>query len=309
MRACRATVKIIVPLVLVTIGSMREARAQAWVGDKGALDVSLDYNLGISDKVIGDGTTGPEGKFIKSGTTTHQVTLGLEYVPINRLAISVSLPFVALKYTGDKTAYPHPGGASYDNGKTHATLTDLRSTIRYAVLRMPVALSPHIGFTLPVADYETVGNTVGGRHLKAISVGAGVGTLFDSDTYIHALYEYSFVEKYDRTPDTAKAGQNRSDASFTLGQKLYEQRVDLHADANLRVTHGGLAFHDYLIWTPDEKMYHDPILRESIFLVGAGIGYQVSNSFSLQAAARLFVKGYNTQNASVIAVGMTWSPL
>ena len=112
-------------------------------------------------------------------------------------------PFGALKYTGNKTAYPHPGGGSYDDGKTHTTLTDLRGGVRYQVLEAPVALSPHLAVSIPVADYETVGNTVAGRHLKMLHVGLGIGRVFGSATYVHVLYEFSLAEKFDRTPETS----------------------------------------------------------------------------------------------------------
>jgi hypothetical protein len=54
-------------------------------------------------------------------------------------------------------------------------------------------------------------------------------------------------------------------------------------------------------------MYHDAIFAEDIFLVGGGVGYQLSNALAASLSARLFVTG--TQNASVLALGVTWSPL
>src|SRR5512138_3891060 len=110
MTPCRAKLRpvlsSIVGLALVAIGSAwTEARAQAWVGEKGSLEVGLDYNLGISDKIIDR-----DLELTDAGVTTHQLTLSGEYVPVPHLAVSVGLPFVAIQYTGNKTAYPHPGG-------------------------------------------------------------------------------------------------------------------------------------------------------------------------------------------------------
>jgi hypothetical protein len=275
------------------------------VGDKGALELSLDYNLGISDKIVED--KGPD--FTNAGTTTHQLTLGGEYVPVTGLAVSVGLPLVLLKYTGDKTVYPHPGGGSYDDGSTHATLTDLRAGVRYQVLEEPFALTPHVAVSIPVADYETVGNTVAGRHLKALHLGLGIGRVFGEATYVHLLYEFSLVEKYDRTADTKKIGQDRSDLSFTIGHKLLDQRLDLHVDANARLAHGGVNFSEFATLPADEQLYHDAILNENIVLVGGGVGYQLTDSLAASLSARLFVAGSNTQNASVLALGVTWSPL
>lgn len=307
MRPSPAKFSLVAAFVLAALGPAgREARAQAWVGDTGALDLSLDYNLGISDKVVSD-----DGMdFEAAGSTTHQLTLGAEYVPIRSLAVNVSLPFSMLKYTGeDRVEYGHPGGGTYDDGSLHSTLTDLRVGARYQVLEAPIALGPHLGVSIPVADYETVGNTVAGRHLKALHVGLGIGHVIGTATYVHLLYEFSLVEKYDRTPETEQHSQNRSDLAFTIGHKLLDQRLDLHADFNGRITHGGINFSEFPMLSANEALYHDAILKEDIFLVGAGVGYQITNRIAATLSGRYFVAGTNTQNASVIALGVSWSPL
>ena len=309
MRPSPAMFRLATVLVFVALGSApRAAHAQAWVGDKGSLDLSLDYNLGVSSKVVADKSA---ASFSQAGTLTNQVTLGAEYVPLARLAVDVALPFVALKYTGNKMAYPHPGGGSYDDGSFHSTLTDLRVGARYQVLEEPIALAPHLAFSIPVADYETVGNTVAGRHLKALHLGLGIGKIFAGTAYAHLLYELSLVEKYDRTPETESFGQNHSDLAFTLGYKLLQQRLDVHLDANVRVAHGGVNFSElnFSSTTDPVALYHDAILKEDIFLVGAGASYQLTNSLAASLSARFFAYGRNTQNASVIALGFVFSPL
>lgn len=302
----QASLSAVIALVFIALGSAwNDARAQAWVGDQGALDLNLDYNLAISSKVVVD----KGSDFKDAGTTTHQLTLGGEYVPINHLAVNIGLPLVLLKYTGNKTAYPHPGGGKYDDGDTHATLTDLRAGVRYQFLDEPVALSAHLAFSIPVADYETIGNTVAGRHLKRLHAGASIGKLIGESTYVHLMYEFTLSEKYDRTADTKKYGQNLSDLSFTVGHRLMQQRLDLHLDANAHWTHGGVEFSNFGSFTPDEALYHDAILDEDMILVGGGIGYQVSNKLAVNLSGRLFLTGQNTQNASVFAVGLAYSPL
>ncbi len=306
MRRCPASFTFVVASVCVALASAgQHAHAQAWVDDKGSLNFSLDYNLGISDKVVVD----QGADFPDAGATTHQFTLGAEYVPIEHLAVDVGLPLVLIKYTGSKTAYKHPGGGSYDDGSFHSTLTDLRVGARYQVLDDPLALSPHIAVSIPVANYETVGNAVAGRHLKALHLGLAAGRVFGEATYVHALYEFSIVEKYDRTVETAKFGQNRSDFTVTVGHKFLDQRLDLHADVNGRVTHGGMNFSQFNSLPADDVMYHDPILAESMVLVGGGVGYQLTSAVGINAGARLFVTGANTQNASVYVFGVTWTAL
>lgn len=309
------------------------ARAQAWVGDKGALDVGLDYNLAISDKVVLDKTvsvgTFNGDSFKDAGVLSHQLTLSAEYVPLRHLAVNVQLPFLALKYRGelgpdgrpvtvDGIPYDHANAGSYDDGDYHGTLTDLRVGARYQVLEDPVAFSPHIGVSIPLADYETIGNAVAGRHLKMLHVGASLGYLIGDTGYTQLLYEFTLAEKYkvdaadDPNGDVKKHGQNRSDFAFTIGRKFLGYKLDLHADANLRLTHGGVNFSDFFSAMPlsgAESAYHDAILRETVLLVGGGIGYQVSNSVALNLSARYFATGANTINASILAFGVAWSPI
>jgi hypothetical protein len=307
-----ASVSAAIALGLIALGSAwNEARAQAWVGDKGSLDLSLDYNLGVSSKVVVD--KGPD--FKDAGTTTHQLTFGAEYVPVRQLAVNVSLPLVMLKLTGDPTINRHLGGSCntigcYDDGNLHATLTDLRAGARYQILDEPFALGASLAFSIPVADYETVGAAVAGRHLKAAHAGVGIGKLIGDASYVHLLYEFSLVEKYDKTAETKKHGQNHSDVAFTVGHRVLEQRLDLHLDANGHWTHGGVNFSEFGPGlSANEMLYHDPILDEDMILVGGGLGYQISNQLVVTASARLFVTGQNTQNASVFALGFAYSPL
>jgi len=310
----QASVSAAIALGLIALGSVwTEARAQAWVGDKGALDLSFDYNLAVSDKVVVDQNDVGFKDFQDAGTTTHQFTLGAEYVPVNKLAFNVSLPLAILKLTGDPTINRHLGGSCntigcYDDGNLHATLTDLRAGARYQLLDEPFALGASLALSVPVADYETVGAAVAGRHLKAAHAGLGIGKLLGESAYVHLLYEFSLVEKYDKTAETKKHGQNHSDVAFTIGLRALDQRLDLHLDANGHWTHGGVNFSDFGPGlSANEMLYHDPILDEDMILVGGGVGYQISNQLVVNASARLFVDGQNTQNASVFALGFAYS--
>src|SRR5574337_1628154 len=124
-------IRVVVTLIFATlVFASTHARAQAWVPEQGSLDVSVDYNFGKSDQIVS--TKG--FKFPNAGSDTHQFTFSASYVPLEHLALDVALPFVMLKYTGDKAAYPHPGGGKYDDGKFHNTLTDFRGGVRYQVL-------------------------------------------------------------------------------------------------------------------------------------------------------------------------------
>jgi hypothetical protein len=283
------------------------AHAQAWVGEQGSLDLSVDYNLGTSDKIVGTGSQ----EFPDAGIQTHQITLGASYVIIDRLAVDVAMPLVAIKYTGNKTIYPHAGGGTYDDGDLHTTLTDLAANVRYQVLDGVVAFAPHIGVSIPVASYETVGNAVAGRHLKALHLGASVGKDFASTFYAHLSYDFALTEKYDRTANTKQYDQNTSNFAFTIGDKLLDGKLDINIAASYHFNHDGITFRQFEdgLLPADVNMFHDPVLKESMFLLGGGVGYQITDSLNIGLAARLWVTGANTQNASVFGLALGWSPL
>ncbi len=306
MSLCQATFRAVTVIGFIALSSVwSSARAQAWVGPQGSLDLGLDYNFGKSDKVVGDAGL----EFPNAGSTTHQETLSAEYVPLEHLAVGFSLPLVSLEYTGSKTLYPHPGGGTYDDGSFHSTFTDLRAGARYQVLAEPLAISPIVEFSVPVQKYETVGNTVAGRHLNALHLGVALGKQFLDWGYVQAMYQYSIVQSFNRTPDTAKLNEDTSDGAFVVGYKLFDGRFDINLDANFHITHGGVDFSTLGSIPATDQLYHDPILRENQFLVGGGIGYPVTNSLIIAAKYMFFVSGVNTQNASVLGIGLTYSPL
>lgn len=283
-----------------------KAHAQAWVGPAGSLDLSLDYNFGKSDKVVVDKGT----DFANAGTTTHQETISAEYVPVEHLAIDLAIPLAELEYTGDKTIYPHPGGGTYDDGKFHTTFTDLRFGAHYQLPVEELAITPIVEYSIPLQKYETVGNTVAGRHLQALHVGLALGKQFLEAAYVQAVYQYSIVQSYDRTEDTKRNNQDTSDGSFAIGYRFLEGgKLDVNLDAAFHITHGGINFSDFGTLPADDVLYHDPILRETQFLIGGGIGYRLVDSLSIAAKYMVFVAGANTQNANVLGIGLTYSPL
>ncbi|HEY4181337.1 MAG TPA: hypothetical protein VGM90_31040 [Kofleriaceae bacterium] len=320
-------------LSLAAIGAVHAtASAQAWVPDKGQLGVSLDYNFSQSDKVV----TNTSYNFDNAGSTTHQFTLAAEYIPIEKLAVNVSMPFMLLKYRNPGSfAHAQPGNgetvATYDDGSYHSTLTDLRVGARYQLLEDPVALTPLLAVSIPVADYETVGNTVAGRHLKQLHAGLAVGRIIGTASYVHLQYEFTLSEKYDRTSamdtnhDIKKYSQNYSDIALVVGTKLLDYKLDLHLAAQSRIAHGGITFGDIFpqpvnqdgpfktAGTANENYFHDAILKEDIFLLGGGIGYEINDQLSVSLDYRRFIDqiklSQNTQNASTVALGLAWTPL
>jgi hypothetical protein len=105
--------------------------------------------------------------------------------------------------------------------------------------------------------------------------------------------------------DRIEASPPRSDIKYSISASISTTARD----------HGGVNFSEinFTEAQPDPQFdvanFHDAILAETIYLVGGGVGYQLNNDLGVSLSGRLFVAGANTQNASVIALGVTWSPL
>ena len=300
-----------IALILITIFlaglSSRAALAQAWVGPKGGLSVALDYSYGSSNRVIEDpGVDVPDNDYISS----HTMALSSEYTPLDKLAFQALVPVVSSSYTGNSG---RPAHGRYDDGSLHTTLQDFRLTGRYMVLDAPFALSPYVGASIPMVDYETVGYAGAGRGLKQLHFGANIGKFFVSgvpNLYLHGSYEFSLSERYETSfPETAEYGQNKSDLKGLVGYFITD-KLDVNLAADWRIAHGGLEFHTWIEdpeGTPDVVEYfHDPLLAEGFVLVGGGASYQAMERMRVSAFFRLFVRGHNTRDSNIVGLGVGW---
>ena len=298
----RATIGAIAVLVLVALTHV-PVHAQTWVGEKGSLATSLNYEFSRSNSIVED----PDIKIGGEPIVAHVILLGLDYVPIENLELSAQMPFIMTKYQGTGMLFPRHG--DYDDGKLHSTLQDFRFNARYQVVENPVGLIPHVGFTIPTTDYETLGYANAGRHLKQLHLGTSIAKFIVPQLYVYARYEFTLSEKYDETPETEAIGQNRSDAALTIGYVLLDGRFEVNLGANARFAHGGIDFVDFNNLPMSVQDNHDPLLKEEFVLVGAGGSYQITEKFSVSLLGRLYVYGRNTRNANSIGVGLAWSIL
>jgi len=300
-------------LLITGVSYERAAGAQAWVDPAGSLSTSVDYEFSPSSAVVET----PDRSFDGEPITAHMISLGAEYVPIDRLGLQVSLPLLAVKYGGDGMPFPQHG--SYDDGSFHTTLTDVRLNARYELLRDIIAFTPQIGVSVPVKKYEHVGFANAGRGLKQLHMGASIGRTLEPvvpNLFFQAQYEFSLVEKFDdtATPEQAAVtktfGQNRSDVSFLVGYFLLGGDLTIDLGLNWRIAHGGMTFEDL----PNDPMatlyiYHDPLLKEEFLLVGGDVGYNITDRLSINATTRLFVRGSNTRDANIFGLGLTFAIL
>ncbi|QQR88682.1 MAG: hypothetical protein IPJ88_10580 [Myxococcales bacterium] len=285
-----------------------KTQAQAWVNPAHTLSTSLSHSLNWSDSIVADGIRVPGGTVIN-----QQITLEAEYVPIDNLAIRAAIPFV-LPYYGGSGGFLGPHG-DYDDGSVHFVPQDFRLDARYMIIDAPIAITPLLGVSLPMSHYEVQGFAAAGRGLKQMHFGISLGMTLAPwlpELYLHGIYEFSLVERFDIAPETASFSQNRSSASLQIGY-FFSYDFQAYIASDLYLQHGGLNFGDYGSnlerWSTLPKIirdYHDPILHERSILLGGGMSYALSDSLYYDVYFRLQVEGNNTREARIIGNGISW---
>jgi hypothetical protein len=282
-------------VVLMVVAAPSLVHAQAWTPEAKTLSVDASYQL--------DYATHTENVYVT--LTAHQLVTSVEYGITDHLAVSASLPFVAVK--SEAGMYAH---GPWDDSAYHSTVTDARLTARYMLPVSFLAITPQLGVSSPVREYPVLGSAAPGRGLKAAYIGLNVGADLDEyvpRTTLHAAYELAVVERFTGAgPEGEDIDQNYSNVSAQVGHSVADFNVSVGLD--YRAWHDGIAFSDFgtSAVTMQERMNHDPIIKEKALLIGGGIGYGVGEHVSLSASARIFVTGENTHNASVFAAGVVW---
>ena len=297
-------------LLLASVTAQTASAQQAWVGEPGSLSVSLDYSYSRSDKVLeGEGA---DAVFSVDPIFSHTPAFGVEYTPIERLALMATVPVVASSYdyTPGETDLPPHG--RYDDGDTHAALQDFRLDVRYMVLDSVVTISPHLAVSIPMSNYETQGYAAAGRGLKMLIFGAALGKYFTSgvpNLYVHGRYEFRLTESYETLfPETAEFGQNKSFMDALLGYYIID-KLEVNAAASMQLAHGGFEFEDYGEASFPVQSFHDALLAESFLHVGGGVSYQALEKLRVSAFVRFFMWGENTRNSDVYGLSLSWDAM
>jgi hypothetical protein len=296
-------------LLLASVTTQTAIAQQAWVGEPGSLSLSLDYSYSRSDKVLAE--AGEDVADIDP-IFSHIAALGIEYTPIDKLALIATIPVVASSYDYDPGQTSLPPHGRYDDGDTHVAPQDFRLDLRYMVLDDVVTLSPHLSVSIPMSNYETVGYASAGRGLKMLVFGAALGKYFTSgvpDLYIHGRYEFRWVEGYETAfPETSEYSQNRSFMDVLLGYYILDE-LEVNVAANLQHAHGGFEFANFDDEPPVAQYFHDALLAEGFLHVGGGVSYQAMEKLRVSAFVRFFIRGENTRNSDIYGLGLSWDAM
>ena len=163
--------------LLVVIGST-PVFAQATVPPAGEGDVTLTYQ---NYYVTGHFDAG--GRKNKNGAThTQAVLTEFDYALTDEVGLSVTLSFIASKYTGGSSyfvggreTFPGP----LDDYTYHAAFQDLRIEVRRMFEAGRVSITPFIGVSFPTHHYETIGEAVPGRRRAELQCGAAAASFLD----------------------------------------------------------------------------------------------------------------------------------
>jgi hypothetical protein len=282
----------------VQLGCAAILRAQAWVPPRGEGTVSLTYeNYDVIGHFDSQGRANTNG-----GTRSQSLITELDYGATDTIGFSLSLPFIASKYTGPPSYFVGPFvtfPGPLDDGSYHAAFQDLRIEARRMFLTGPLAVTPFIGGLFPTHDYETVGEAVPGRHRREIQLGASASARLDpslGDGSVHVRYMYAAAERVNNFPYT------RSNIDFE-GDHAVTSRVALRGLARWQISHKGPTLAEL---EPD-WVNHDRFIAPNYLELGGGASVSLTRSADVYALWVTTVSGSNgAHRERTLAVGASW---
>ena len=253
-------------------------RAQAWLPDKGTLELGLSY-YDVFNKYHwqANGSTGDFGH-----TRIHSEAFSASYGITNRIMIAAGIPFVSTRYHG---AFRHP--SEVDDSHEHGTFTDLRVEMHYQLRESPLAFAPYVAVVIPTHHYETLGHAAPGRGLNEYWMGFYAGRVLDQwipRTYIQLRYSYAFVER------VVGIAHDRSNLDLTIGYFVTPE-VSIGALAFWAQTHGGIDI-------PVRKSsplfpHHDQLASERFVNVGGSVSWAFRRNADLAVFYATGISGRN----------------
>jgi len=280
-------------------GGAAEAGAQTSVPPRGEGTVALTYQnyyvTGHFDLLGRKNTNG--------GTHSKSVIAELDYAVTDTIGLTVSLPFVASKYTGSSSyvvrgfeTFPGP----LDDGSYHSAFQDVHVEVRRAFLAGPVAVAPLVGVTVPTHDYETVGEAVPGRHRREFQLGASLSALLDPvlpGTHVGVRYTYAAAERVRGLPYT------HSNLDLEAGHGV-TSRVSLRGVVSWQIAHKGPTTEELA----SDWIHHDRLIASDYLGLGGGASVSLPRGTDLYALWVATVSGESGAHvARTLALGASWS--
>jgi hypothetical protein len=280
------------------------ALAQAWLAPRGEASFGVAYqNIYTRDHLFQEGEVADNGRI-----RMNMVVFGLTYSFTDRLAASVSAPYVVTRYDGRR---PHvaSGFDFVDDGAYHGTFTDLRLDVRYNVLRDPAMITPFISAIIPTHDYPTFAHAAPGSGLEQYVVGVAAGRRLDpilDAGFAQLRYGYTFAE------EVLGVSHDRSNLDLEIGYFLTPS-LGISAIGSYQKTHGGIELP--LTGTPANDafrntpyyVHHDQLAQSNFVNVGGIVSYSLTGTVDVFVAYQTMVWGENVHAIQPgLGFGLSW---
>src|SRR5262245_42281849 len=250
--------------------------AQPWVPPPGEGTASVTYQ----NYVVKGHYVGVNGVPTTDTGATHSKSLVAEFdwgLP-KSIGLTVSLPYIASKYTGPPGGYfvggiPTTPGPQ-DDGFYHGAFQDLHVEVRRMIDVGRFAIAPLAGITVPTHEYATEGEAVPGRHRTDFQVGASGGTDLGTwlpSSYVHARYSLAAAEVIDDLSSV------RSNIDVEVGANV-TRRLGLKGLAGWQIRHKGPTMAELIAhgWTT-----HDRFVVSNYTNIGGGLSIRLRQSTEL----------------------------
>lgn len=287
-------------VLAIDLGGATHGAAQATVPPRGEGAVSVTYqnyhHTGHFDRL---------GRKNTNGATQSQVFLThLDLGLTDTIGLTVSLPFIASKYTGPDVYFvegieTRPGPLDEDR-TYHGAFQDLRIEARRMFRAGSVAFAPFVSVSLPTHNYETKGEAVPGRHRTELQLGVSAGTEVESilpGTQVQGRYAYATLERENGFPHT------RSSIEVEVGHGL-TSRISVHGVLAWQIAHKGPTVpqlaHDWV--------NHDRFINSGFFNLSGGASFSLSRSTEVYVAGAGTLRGRRGAHvARILAIGVSRS--
>ena len=268
-------------------------QAQTWVPPRDEVSVTTSYQyVTITKHYDWHG-----GEWDRGHIRADSLALGFDYGMTDRLAFSISVPYIASSYSGTR---PHP--TPIDDGSTHTTFQDYHVGLRYNIVKGRVVVTPFAGLVAPTHNYTYFAHSAVGRDLHEQNVGVSVGVPVEP-VYLQVRYGYSFVERVLDIP------HNKSNADLDVGYFVSPSFL-VRVLASGQKTHGGINidYENLPARTSPLFLHHDQIITDDFLNVGAGASYELNQSVAAFAVAFRSIWGRNGHKMDLgVTTGIDYS--
>ena len=278
-------------------------QAQAWLGPKGEMTVSLGLQRSnFKGHLSETGQRDPHGS-----SKSRSLDLGIDYAVSDRFALSASVPYVST-HNGPEGS-PVAGNQGIDDGRYHSTWQDYHFEARYNVWRDAIVVTPFAGVVIPSHHYAVFAEAGQGRDLREAQVGVDLARL------LSPKWHQPFVEArllYAKPQHAFGISTDRMVVDGTVGLFL-TPAFSIRGVTNWQRTHGGLTADQVFFPHPpianpdlDPELFHqhDRLLRDQHFRAGLAASWSLNAGTDVYAGFVRTVSGRNTHYGTAVSAGI-----